>query len=101
VPWDRIHPQLILCEFENKKTKPLGYDFDDMSNYLIEKGYHLVISEWYPIVEYGKIHNWRRFISYPCDLLDPNAWGKIIAVKDEEDFNEICSLADKYEKRFK
>jgi len=82
VPWSKTQPEIILCEFEDKKTLPLGYGFHDMAGYLEDLGYKLVISEWYPIERYGVKHEWRRFAQYPCELADPDAWGNIFAVKE-------------------
>ncbi len=82
INWETMWPDVILCEFEDRKTKPLGYDFHDLAKYLQDKGYDLMVSEWYPIVEYGIQHKWRQFSSYPCELYDQKAWGNIIAVKD-------------------
>lgn len=79
-PWEQLHPKVILCEFENRKTEQLGYKFEDMAEYLYQKGYQVFVSEWYPIVRYGgDTHAWRQLISYPSDLADENAWGNILA----------------------
>jgi len=88
-PWDQVSPGLILCEFENAKTEPLGYSTTDLAEYLRAKAYNLIISEWYPILVYGSPHRWRRFALYPCELLDPEAWGNIIAARDPEIFNKL------------
>jgi len=94
-PWDQDTPDIILCEFGNAKTEPLGYSITNLAEYLQAKSYQLIISEWYPIQVYGSSHRWRRFVHYPCELLDPNAWGNIIAARDPEIFNklsEACHL---------
>ena len=88
-PWDQESPDIILCEFENAKTKPLGYLITDLAEYLRARSYQLIISEWYPIQEYGSSHRWRRFAHYPCELLDPKAWGNIMAARDPETFNKL------------
>lgn len=79
-PWEEIRPDIILCEFEDKKTVPLGCRYHDMAKYLEALGYKVIVSEWYPIERYGVRHNWRRFAPYPCELVNPNAWGNIFAV---------------------
>lgn len=90
-PWSNSpHPTLILCEFENKKTEPLGYLFHDLANFLTGLGYHLLISEWYPIKAYGSTHRWRGFSTYPMQLTNPNGWGNIFAVKSEPLFQKLC-----------
>ena len=81
-PWAAGQPRLILCEFDNFKTLPLGYDFQALAQFLTDKGYSLLISEWYPIEKYGVIHSWRRFAQYPCRLKSPHAWGNIFAVQE-------------------
>jgi len=81
-PWDRAHPQLILCEFEDRKTQPLGYTFHEMAGFLEQQGYKLIVSEWYPVKRYGIVHDWRRYVTYPCELADPKAWGNFFAVKE-------------------
>ena len=81
-PWAAGQPRLILCEFDDFKTKPLGYDFHALAQYLAAKGYNLLISEWYPIEKYGVQHSWRRFAEYPCRLKSPRAWGNIFAVQE-------------------
>lgn len=91
-PWDKNQPKVILCEFEDSKTQPLGYCFHDLAEFLRDKGYHLIISEWYPIKAYGELHDWRRFIAFPCEMQDPHAWGNIFAVRDEGLFDQLLEL---------
>lgn len=83
-PWESGRPLAILCEFEDRKTLPLGYTFNDLATFLQEKGYELLVSEWLPVKSYGSRHDWRRCTSYPCTLLDANAWGNIIAIRADE-----------------
>ena len=84
-PWERGKPVIIECEFENAKTTPLGYSFHDIARFLVEKGYAVYVSEWHPIVRYGARHNWRRLARYPCELIDTNGWGNLIAFLDQID----------------
>ena len=103
VPWDRIRPTVIVCEFEDHKTKPLGYSFVDIAQYLVDKGYTVTVSEWMPIVRYGVRHDWNRFQVFPCKLGSPAAWGNLIAVRDDVMRNAItvqCGLvADAYRRK--
>lgn len=101
VPWDSIRPEVILCEFEDRKTTSLGYTFHNMADFLLERGYHLLVSEWYPVVEYGRLHHWRRFAPYPCELLDKNAYGNIFAANNKKTYADLCSMAEIYEKQFR
>lgn len=79
-PWDVMTPEIIICEFEDFKTKRLGYDYKDLGQFLIQKGYSVYLSEWYPVVKYGGDHKWRGLVKYPAALEDANAWGNFIAV---------------------
>jgi len=77
-PWDRIKPKVIMCEFENKKTISLGYTFQDLGVYLLKKGYKVFVSEWYPVEEYGPVHQWRTLKEFPTVLDDDSATGNFI-----------------------
>jgi FkbM family methyltransferase len=97
LPWERMRPTVIICEFEDHKTKPLGYGFDDLAGYLAGKGYTVIVSEWMPIVRYGVEHTWNRFHRFPCALSSPLGWGNLIAVRDAAIENEVsnqCRLAE-------
>ena len=84
-PWHLTLPKVIECEFEDSKTVPLGYDFDDIANYLQVKGYHVYVSEWHPVVRYGIQHQWKSLRRYPCELSDAQAWGNLIAFSEKPD----------------
>lgn len=79
-PWEKLKPLIIIAEFEDRKTKQLGYDFYDMAHYLKTQGYELYISEWHPIVRYGIEHEWCRLVKYPSEIISKNSWGNIIAI---------------------
>jgi len=93
VSWDIIKPNVIMCEFEDRKTKSLGYTMHDMAHYLTERCYTVLVSEWHPIIRYGIKHDWRRLAIYPCELNDQNAWGNLIAFLDQPDLREIATIA--------
>lgn len=82
-PWHRLSPEVVLCEFEDRKTRRLGYSTVDLGDFLLARGYRVYLSEWHPIVRYGGSHRWRRIVPYPSELLEPNAWGNFIAVRPE------------------
>jgi hypothetical protein len=90
-PWDTYKPDIIECEFEDKKTvDKLGYNWKDLAEYLHELGYNIIVSEWYPIERYGITHKWRKFHKYPCKLYDPNAWGNFICIREQELYDNFC-----------
>ena len=95
-PFDTIKPKVILTEFENSKTIPLGYNFNDLANYLVDNHYFVAVSEWYPVVRYGGNHKFRGITFYPCDLIDENATGNLIASQNKKLLDEIVSLVKKY-----
>ena len=79
-PWWRLHPRAVICEFEDRRTAGLGYEFGDMAEFLAGQGYVVYVSEWYPVVEYGRVHRWRSLRQFPTALADVNAWGNLLAV---------------------
>ncbi len=81
-PWDRLRPNVIIAEFENVKTRPLGYDTEELVRFLRDRGYQVWVSEWHPIVRYGIQHQWHRLINSQDHLPDANSWGNLIAFRE-------------------
>jgi FkbM family methyltransferase len=79
---DSLMPRVIVCEFEDLKTKELGYTYKDLATELCRRGYTVIMSEWFPIESYGKKHKWRRAVAWPADLIEEAGWGNFIAVAD-------------------
>jgi len=95
LPWDIVKPRVVLCEFENNKTEPLGYRYEQLAGYLIDRGYRLITSEWYPIQRYGISHRWRRFAEgQPPALVDHTGWGNILGVRDAADWAGVRAACD-------
>lgn len=88
-PWKKYRPSVIVAEFENSKTEPLGYRFEDMADFLAALHYTVYVSEWHPIVRYGVQHNWRRLSRYPCSLLDAVGWGNLIAFRNADEGSQF------------
>lgn len=82
LPWDSVSPAVIVTEFEDAKTHPLGYGYHDIATYLTRRGYSVMVSEWYPVTRYGTKHDWRRCALYPCELADEGGWGNLIATRE-------------------
>lgn len=89
-PWETLQPKVVIAEFEDSKTLPLGYSYKDLGNYLLSLGYNVVLSEWHPIIEYGKKHKWNQLQAFPCDIGD-KAWGNFIAIKEGIDINKVLN----------
>ena len=81
--FEDIIPQVILCEFEDRKTLPLGYKWIDLADFLESKGYIVLVFEWHPIRQYGSQHRFRELKRYPCVLERSDAWGNLVAVRSE------------------
>lgn len=76
-------PNAIVCEFENAKTVALGYTADDVAQFLMDKGYTVFVSEWFPIEAYGSgRHCWRSFYLYGDKIIPEDAWGNFIAIRN-------------------
>jgi len=94
-PWESMMPEVIVTEFEDRKTKPLGYTYHDQAKLLIDMGYKVVVSEWQPIIKYGIQHNWERLCYYPCDLKNINGWGNFFAFRKDTDESVILESLSK------
>ena len=79
VPWNRVQPDIILCEFEDAKTLSLGHTWKEVARFLEDKGYAVYISEWHPIIRYGRRHDWRRIMPLRDAEMPKDAWGNILA----------------------
>jgi FkbM family methyltransferase len=92
-PWDRDLPDVVLAEFEDTKTTPLGYTVHDMARDMIERGYCLYASIWHPIVRYGISHDWQELRRYDPALSLSQTWGNLIAFRAEPDEEVLRDLA--------
>jgi FkbM family methyltransferase len=92
-PFETHKPEMIMCEFEDNKTISLGYTYKNMADLLVQQGYKVWIAEWYPIVKYGNEQKWRCLNAYPTELVDKNAWGNMIAVREDcsEKFAQVLA----------
>lgn len=84
-PWGvGVDPEVVLCEFEDRKSEKLGYNWKEMAHYLVDQGYQVIVSEFEPILEYGQNHPWVGLKQFPCELDHENAWGNLIAIKIDD-----------------
>jgi hypothetical protein len=90
-PFDVYLPRVIECEFEDRKTLPLGYGWKDLADYLAGLGYKIWVSEWHPIVKYGIPHDWSCLKKYPCELTDEAGWGNLLAFREPTDSDLVLS----------
>jgi len=92
MPWWKVRPEVVLCEFDEQKTRGVDHDYRALGNALLAQGYHVYLSEWFPIVRYGGNHRWRSVRRFSCDLFDPTAWGNFIAVRADADVDRMEML---------
>jgi FkbM family methyltransferase len=90
-PWykENLHPEVIICEFEDYKTINKGYGFNDIKSLLKSHNYHLITSKWFPVVAYGRQHTWDRFHEEDWNSPDLRDWGNILAFKNKETLNQF------------
>ncbi len=84
IDFDTCSPEVILVEFEDRKTKDLPYGKEDMVDLFIANGYTVFASIWEPIVKYGQNHSFSRLQAYPFDI-KPDEWGNFIALKNSSE----------------
>lgn len=90
VAWDDLRPDVIECEFEDAKTRPMGHTWRDIAAYLKERDYAVYISEWHPIIRYGIPHDWRRIIPYTDQSeISADAWGNLLAFSDDPGIDRV------------
>jgi FkbM family methyltransferase len=94
-PWDcGFLPEVIECEFEDNKTKHLGYNVHDMISFLQDKGYVVYVSQWHPIIRYGISHDHKMIFKYTNQIIEPDSWGNLIAFQSSPNEDEIRKYLD-------
>ena len=88
-PWSRSRPAVVLAEFEDFKTRPLGYTVHDLAAFLLQQGYTVYASEWHPIVRYGPAHEWRRILPYTPQLELSATWGNLVGFREDPGFERL------------
>ena len=82
--FSRFQPEVVMCEFMDERSQEnFGYTHHDMVADMDGLGYATFVSEWAPIVEYGRkgvpvSHTFLQCVPYPLDH-DP-AWGNLFFV---------------------
>lgn len=84
-PFDTMQPSVILCAFEDNKTRKIGYTVSDLADFLIAQGYSLYVSEWHPVIRYGIQHDWCRLYPWGKTSVTPQTWGNILAFYESPD----------------
>ncbi|MEO9971925.1 MAG: FkbM family methyltransferase [Hyphomonadaceae bacterium] len=83
-----LRPRAIMLEFEDGKVVGSSNLLKALAERLLAHDYHVYISEWHQVVEYGCDHDWRQLAAYPASLAE-GSWGNIIAFREEVSIEEI------------
>jgi glycosyltransferase involved in cell wall biosynthesis len=83
LPWDRIEPDVIQCQYDGASADPRRNTVGDVAEYLRARGYAVYVSEWHPMSGDGFAHDWRRVGHYAGLDVPPNSWGNVLAFKDD------------------
>ncbi|MAN45864.1 MAG: FkbM family methyltransferase [Alphaproteobacteria bacterium] len=95
VPWHRLKPDVIECEYEDAKTVSMGYNWHEIARYLIDRGYTVYVSEWHPIVRYGIAHDWKTVVPYAqSEAVDKDSWGNLLAFRKDPGYDAVRKAFD-------
>jgi FkbM family methyltransferase len=94
-----VKPRTLVLEFDDAKTEALGYSWRDLCVELVDHGYRVLISEWFPVTRYGTTHTWRGFKPFPAELADQRSWGNVIATDGR--FDDLLRLASHVDRKYR
>jgi FkbM family methyltransferase len=95
-PWSKCKPEVIECEYEDRKTLPLGNSALDICNFLVEHGYTVYISKWHPILRYGIQHQWHGVVRFDSNyIFDPQEWGNVLCFLVDPGKDRLCAAISK------
>ena len=94
-PWETDKPEVILVEFEDAKTTPLGHSARDVADALVGRGYAVYVSEWFPIIRNGAVPDWRRLARYSPALELNRTWGNMIGFLEDPGEDTLTVLAQR------
>jgi len=92
-PWDTDSPDAIECGFSDYESIDRGYTSDDLANFLVEKGYQILVSEWHPIIRHDSSHDFLTLRRFEPDTISSSAWGNFLAVHSAEDADALIEHA--------
>lgn len=86
-----LRPRMGVYEFEERKTRPLGYKLSDTVEFVTAKGYQVLYSVWEPIQRYGIEHTWRGLYRDPPEDHE-DCWGNVLFFDLEIDRDKVERL---------
>ena len=84
----QVRPRAIMLEFEDGKAVRGSHLLEALAGRLLAHKYHVYVSEWHQVVEYGHAHDWRQMVPYPAVLAD-GSWGNLIAFRKPPSVEEL------------
>lgn len=88
-------PTCVMVEFEWNKTKLLGISPNEQAEYLSSLGYYVVVSEWYPIVQYGQRHRFRAATPFTGAEISGTSWGNLLGFRYLNDCQRFVELMNR------
>lgn len=92
-PWETNKPDVVLAEYDDAKTIPLGYSAHDLAKVMVGQGYVVYVSEWHPVIRYGIAHDWKQLIRYSDELDLSKTWGNMIGLREDPGPARLKELA--------
>ena len=62
-------------------------------NFLTDKGYHIILSVWKPIISYGGAHRWQQFVLSDFESISKETWGNIIAINEDKLYHDFIKFS--------
>jgi FkbM family methyltransferase len=94
--WDRVIPECVVCEFDDGKFSGNPGRAVEIMEFLLAKGYHVLVSHWHRVLRYGIPHDWKALGVAPCYSSLEDGWGNFIAVRDPEVLGDLENSVRKY-----
>jgi FkbM family methyltransferase len=92
IPWDRDRPDVILTTFDGQEMVPPGNALRDIAKLLVDRGYHVYVSEWLPSQQSVIGRDWSRLVRYSAGFDIGNTWGNVIGFVQAPDETELRLL---------
>jgi FkbM family methyltransferase len=94
--WDRVMPECVVCEFDAGKFSGNPGRAVEIMEFLLAKGYHVLVSHWHRVLRYGIPHDWKALGVAPGYTSFEDGWGNFIAIRDPEVLGDLGNSVRKY-----
>ena len=89
-------PEYVMVEFEWNKTKLIGVTPNNQAAYLTRHGYHVVVSEWFPVVKYGTQHRFRHSYIFADGHITETGWGNLLGFRNRDDAHLFIKVMNRW-----